>query len=99
MSIANPEPSALGLPNLEPTGLITKILVSAAIGLILCVGGAAPASAAACARPATPAQVALDPFRGLGSGCREVPSAGLREELDRGIRDGFTGRHRPPLGQ
>jgi hypothetical protein len=45
MSIAYPKRSALGLQNLDPTVLITKTLISAAIVLGSCVVAAAPASA------------------------------------------------------
>lgn len=106
MSIANPKSSALGLPNLEPTGLIAKILAGAAIALIFSFGVAAPAGAASCAKPAAPAGAESDPFRSLNSRCREAPpgsSDHQRAELDRGLRDGLTkgraGGHDYPLGQ
>jgi hypothetical protein len=106
MSIANPKSPALGSPNLEPTGLIAKLLASVAIALILCVGAAVPAGAASCAKPATPAGADSDPFRSLDSRCREAPPGSLehqRAELDRGLRDGLTkgraGGHDYPLGQ
>lgn len=106
MSIANPKSPALGLPNLGPTGLITKIRGSVAIALIFCVGLAAPAGAASCVKPATPAGADSDPFRSLDSRCREAPPGSLehqRAELDRGLRDGLTrgraGGHDYPLGQ
>ncbi len=106
MSNANPKSRALGLPTLEPTGPIAKTLASVAIALIFCVGVAAPAGAASCAKPATPADADLDPFRSLDSRCREAPPGSLehqRAELDRGLRDGLTkgraGGHDYPLGQ
>jgi hypothetical protein len=94
MSIANPKQSVLGLLNLEPTVLITKILASAAIALVSCVGGAAPASADSCAGGTTPASAGSGPFGALGCSCPETAPArspALREEeLNRGIRDGYS---------
>ena len=85
MLIANPKQSALGVLNLDPRVLITKISVSAAIVLGFGVVGAAPAGADP------------DPFGGLGCSCHVTAPAGgplLRQELDRGIRDGL----RAPVG-
>ena len=75
----------------EALMLIAKILVSAAIVLGCCVGGAAPASA--------------DPsaFATLSCSCRETAPAGspaLKAEIDRGIGEGLSAgmpglRHRP----
>jgi hypothetical protein len=67
--------------------LITKMLVSAAIVLGSCVGGAAPASA-------DPDPIGTDPnpFGALSCSCQETTSAGspaLRDEIDRGIRAGL----------
>jgi hypothetical protein len=102
MSIANPEQSALGLPNSEPTvrasmtnaakcgyqRVIAKILISAAIGLGWLVGGTAPAGA-------DPNSFGTDPnpFSGFSCHCRETAPAGspvLRDEIDRGIREGLS---------
>jgi hypothetical protein len=106
MPIANPKSPAVGLPNLEPTGLVAKLLASVAIALVFCVGVAAPASAASCAKAATPAGADSDPFRYLDSRCKEAPPGSLehqRAELDRGLRDGLTkgraGGHDYPLGR
>lgn len=61
--------------------VITKILVSGAITLGACVGGAAPASGDP------------NPFGGLSCSCRGTAPAGspdLREEIDRGLREGHS---------
>jgi hypothetical protein len=68
--------------------VITKILVSAAIALGSCVGGAAPASA-----DPNPAGAAPNPFGALSCSCRETAPPGspaLREEMERGIRAGLS---------
>jgi hypothetical protein len=94
MSIANPKRSVLGLLSLEPTVLITKMLVSAAIAVISCVGGAASASADSCAGGTAPASAGPGPFGTLGCSCPQTAPAlspALRdEELNRGIRDGYS---------
>ena len=66
--------------------MITKILVSAAIALGSCVGLAAPAGAEP--NPANP-----NPYDGLRCSCHETAPAGspaLREEIDRGLREGHA---------
>jgi hypothetical protein len=66
--------------------MITKILVSAAIALGSCIGGAALASA-----DANP--VGTDPFGALTCSCRETASPGsqaLTAEMERGIWAGVT---------
>jgi hypothetical protein len=68
--------------------MITKILAGAAIAFGLWVEGATPASA-------DPNSVGTDPnpFNGLSCNCRETAPAGspeLREEIDRGIREGLS---------
>jgi hypothetical protein len=102
MSIAKPEQSALGLPNLDPTvrapmtnvakygyrQVITKILVSAAIVLGSCFVAAAPASA-----DPNPSDTDPNPFGALTCSCQETAPAGspaLREEINRGIRKGAS---------
>ena len=94
MSIANPKQPVVRLLNLEPAGLITKIIVSAAIALVSCVGRAAPASAVSCAGGVAPVVAGSDPFRILSCSCREtapVRGPALREEeLKRGILDGYA---------
>ncbi len=67
---------------------ITKMLVSAAIVLGFGVVGAAPAGA----EPNT-VGTAPNPFGTLGCSCQETAPAGsplLREEIDRGLREGHT---------
>lgn len=89
MLIANLKRSALGLPNVDPTVLITKTLIGAAIVLGSCVVGAAPASA-----DPGPASTGSNPFSALSCNCREaVPpqSPALREEeMHRGIQAGLS---------
>jgi hypothetical protein len=70
--------------------VITKILVSAAIALGSCVAGAAPASA-------DPNPISTDPhpFGALSCSSRSRETAppgspALREEMERGIRDGLS---------
>jgi hypothetical protein len=68
--------------------LITKILVSAAIAVGSCVGGAAPASA-----DANPIGTDPNPFGALGCSCQETAppgSAALRKEMEWGIREGLS---------
>jgi hypothetical protein len=68
--------------------VITKMLVSAAIAVGSCVGGAAPASA-----DPNPIGTDPNPFGALSCSCQETASAGspgLREEIDRGIRAGLS---------
>ena len=68
--------------------VITKILVSAAIALVCGVAGAAPASAGPNVSSTDP-----NPFSGLSCDCQETAPAGspaLREEINRGIREGRT---------
>jgi hypothetical protein len=63
--------------------MITKILVSAAIALGSCVGGAAAAGAEG---------TDANPFGALGCGCRETAPPGSstpREEMERGIWAGI----------
>ena len=63
--------------------MITKILVSAAIALGSCIGGAAAAGAEA---------TDANPFGALGCGCRETAPPGSstpREEMERGIWAGI----------
>ena len=67
---------------------ITKILVSAAIALGALVVGAAPASA----DPNSPANEP-NPFGSLTCSCQNTAPASrhaLREQIDRGIRDGLS---------
>jgi hypothetical protein len=89
MLIANLKRSALGLPNVDPTVLITRTLIGAAIVLGSCVVGAAPASA-----DPGPASAGSNPFSALSCDCREaVPphSPALREEeMHRGIQAGLS---------
>ena len=76
--------------------VITKILVSAAIALGSCVGGAAPASA-----DPNPSGTDPNPFGALSCSCREetalAGSPALRE-IERGIRAGLV-PGLPPLTQ
>ncbi len=61
--------------------LIPKILVSGAIAVGFCVGGAAPASA----NP--------DPYGGLHCSCQEKAPAGSADptqEIKRGLKEGHT---------
>ena len=94
MSIVNPKQSILGLLDLEPRVLITKIVVSAAIALVACVGGAAPASADSCAGGTGSLRAGSGPFGTLSCSCPETAVARSRarrdEELNRGIRDGYS---------
>ena len=65
-----------------------KILVSAAIALILWVGSAVPAIADLDSGETDP-----NPFGGLDCSCQEkypARSPEQREEIDRGIRDGLS---------
>ena len=85
MSIANLKRSALGVQNVDPTVLIAKTLISAAIVLGSSVGGAAPASA-----DTDPVSSGPNPFSALSCKCRQAAppdSPALRqEELHRGIQ-------------
>ena len=89
MSIANPKRSAVGWQTLDPTVLITKTLISAAIVTGFCVVGAAPASA-----DPDPVGTHPNPFSGLSCDCQEtVPpdNPALREqEIRRGIQAGLS---------
>jgi hypothetical protein len=88
MSIANLKRSALGLPNLDPTVLTTKTLISAAIALGSCVGLAASASA-----DPNPANAGPNPYSTLGCNCQEKAPAGspaVREEIHRGNQEGLS---------
>ncbi len=90
MSIANLKRSAVGLQNLDPTVLITKTLISAAIVLGSCVVAAAPASA-----DNGPASAGPNPFGSLGCNCQETTPVGspalTAKELQRGIHAGLSG--------
>jgi hypothetical protein len=90
MSIANPKRSAVGLQNLDPTVLITKTLISAAIVLGSCVVAAAPASA-----DNGPASAGPNPFGSLGCNCQATAPLGnpalTTKELQRGIQAGLSG--------
>ncbi|ORA76061.1 hypothetical protein BST25_03570 [Mycobacterium heidelbergense] len=66
--------------------VMRKVLVSAAIAAGFCAGGAASASA-------DPDDTEPDPFGTLSCGCQEAAPAGspgLRDEIDRGIREGHS---------
>jgi hypothetical protein len=68
--------------------MITKILVSAAIALGSCIGGAALASA-----DANPVGTDPNPFGALACSCRETASPGsqdLTAEMERGIWAGLA---------
>ena len=68
--------------------MITKILVSAAIALGSCVGGAALVRA-----ETNPGGTDPNPFGALGCSCPEAASPGgpaLTEEMERGIWGGLT---------
>jgi hypothetical protein len=68
--------------------VITKILVGAAIALGAGLAGAAPAAAGPNAIGGDP-----NPYGTLGCNCRETAPAGspqLRENINRGIREGLT---------
>src|ERR1700722_3446185 len=68
--------------------IIARILVSAAIALVLWVGSAVPATAAPDSGRTDP-----NPFGGLDCSCQEKYPARdpeQREEVDRGIRDGLS---------
>jgi hypothetical protein len=68
--------------------MITKILVSAAIALGSCVGGAALVSA-----DANPVGTDPNPFGGLSCSCPEAASPGsqaLTGEIERGIWGGLS---------
>lgn len=89
MLVANAKQSALGLPDLDPRVPITKMLVSAAIALGCCVVGAAPASA-----DPDSSDIHPNPLGGLTCNCQGTAPAGgpaLREDIERGIRDGLLG--------
>lgn len=86
MSIANPKQSVLSFLRLEPRVLLTKILLSAAIAVISCIGVAAPAGAVSCVRGAAPV-AGSGPFGILSCSCRETAPArdpALREEIKTG---------------
>jgi hypothetical protein len=90
LSIANPKRSAVGWQTLDPTVLITKTLISAAIVLGSCVVAAAPASA-----DNGPAGAGPNPFGSLGCNCQETAPLGnpalTAKELQRGIQAGLSG--------
>jgi hypothetical protein len=68
--------------------IITKVLVSAAIGLGLFIGGAAPASADSNSFGTNP-----NPFSTLSGHRPETAPPGspaLSDEINRGFREGFT---------
>jgi hypothetical protein len=68
--------------------VITKILVSAAIALGSCIGGAASASA-----DPNPTGTDPNPFGALGCNCRETaPLGSSGEQMERGIRAGLSAR-------
>lgn len=74
--------------------LITKIMVSAAIALGSCVGGAAPASA-----DPNPSGTDPNPFGALSCSCgEETAPAGspAPREIERGLRAGLAAGLRPP---
>jgi hypothetical protein len=80
--------------------VITRILVAGAVALGFYVGGAAPASADPNSMGSAP-----NPFGGLTCSCRQTAPPGspaLREEIDRGLREGHSaflpGLHRPSPG-
>jgi hypothetical protein len=88
MSIANRKRSALGLPTLDPTVLITKTLISAAIALGAGVGLPALASA-----DPNPANTSPNPYSGLRCNCRETAPAdgpAVRAEIHRGNQEGLS---------
>jgi hypothetical protein len=88
MSIANRKRSALGLPTLDPTVLITKTLISAVIALGSCVGLAAAASA-----DPNPANTGPNPYSGLSCNCRETAppdSPAVRAAIHRGSQQGLS---------
>jgi hypothetical protein len=88
MSIANLKRSPFGLPHLDPTVLMTRTLISAAIALGSCVGLAAPASA-----DSNPANADRNPYSTLSCSCQETSpdgSPGVREEIHRGIQEGHS---------
>jgi hypothetical protein len=75
--------------------VITKIVVSAAIALGALVVGAAPASADQNSPANQP-----NPFGSLTCSCRKTAPASrqaLREQIDRGIRDGLSDGHNGAL--
>jgi hypothetical protein len=90
LSIANPKRSAVGWQTLDPTVLITKTLISAAIVLGSCVVAAAPASA-----DNGPASAGPNPFGSLGCNCQETAPLGnpalTAKDLQRGIQAGLSG--------
>jgi hypothetical protein len=88
MSIANLKRSTFGLPHLDPTVLITRTLISAAIALGSYLGLAAPASA-----DSNPANADRDPYSTLSCRCHEpapAASPAVREEIHRGIQEGHS---------
>jgi hypothetical protein len=67
-------------------GMITKILIGAAIALAAYVGGTATADG-------EPNPIGTDPspFSALSCSCQETnPAGSLEEEIDRGIRNGLS---------
>jgi hypothetical protein len=69
--------------------MIAKILVSAAVALSSCVVGAAPASA-----DQNSIGTAPNPFGGVSCNCQETNPPGspaLRDEIERGLRQGRSG--------
>ena len=70
--------------------VMTKILIVVAVALGSSVGGAAPVGA-----DPNPIGSAPNSFGGLSCSCRETAPPGspvLREEIERGIREGRTAR-------
>lgn len=73
--------------------IIMKLLVRAAIALVLWIGDAAPAIAEPDSGETGP-----NPFGGLDCSCQETHPARSpeqREEIDRGIRDGLSAGSTP----
>jgi hypothetical protein len=72
----------------RPQHIILKLLVSAAIALILWVGSAVPVAA-----DPDPGGTDPNPFGGIACSCQETYPASSpeqRDEIDRGIRDGLS---------
>ena len=90
MSIANLKRSALGSQTPDPTVLITKTLIGAAIVLGSCVVAAAPAGA-----DNGPDSAGPNPFGGLACNCQETAPLGnpalTAKELQRGMQAGLSG--------
>jgi hypothetical protein len=65
--------------------MVTKILVGAAIAVAAYVGGTATASG-----EPNPIGTGPNKFSALSCSCQETtPAGGLKEEIDRGMRDGL----------